>query len=206
MKQSRYELCGLASREVDELTSKLNPVLPRLKVLGDGPGPRLKLAKAWFDREEYDKAKFDAEAALRVNSNLFLAHFLLAEIAMRQANETEAISRYRIALALNPRFAAGHHRLGDFFAQHGKPHEALAAYTTALAIDGKSALVRAKLGALNFELRDFRRAAKEYQKAAQIDPKFGERGHTVGDFHGLLKSLVRRSGPVPASNPAPRSL
>ena len=177
--------------------------MPRLKPLGDGAPAHLGYARMLFDHGRDDEALQAVNRALDLDPRLHLGYFLRAEIQGRDSRPDLAERDYLTCMELSPRFADGPVRLGDLLATHDRYEEALAAYEKAIGLTPEVAPLGIKIASAWFGLGVYARAVKAYKEAIQLDPGLGRGGHTVGDYHALLRTIARCHARRPAATTGP---
>jgi len=74
------------------------------------------------------------EAALRINPNLIVTHYNLANALLQQNRYSGACEQYEDALKLKPNFAEGYLNLGVTLAKMGRLRDAIDQFEAALRI------------------------------------------------------------------------
>src|SRR5262245_36155282 len=166
-------------------------LMPRLKALGAGGAAHLSYARALFGHGRDEEALEAVNHALSLDERLHLGYFLRAEIGARDSAPDKAEADYLKCLELSPRFADAAVRLGDLRSFNGRYEEALEAYERAMGLTPEGATLGVRAASAWFGLGVYPRATKAFKKAAEIDPGLVRGGHTVGDYHSLLRTIAR---------------
>jgi len=159
--------------------------------MGGGAVAHLNYAKALFDHGRSAEALEAVNQSIRLDPKLHLAFFLRAEIAARSSDPAGAEPDYLACLRLSPRFPDAAVRLGDLYCWLERHHDALEAYARALRLGSENAVTHLKIGSARFAIGDYRGANTAYRRALQFDPGLARGGHTVGDYHTLMRTLTR---------------
>jgi multidrug resistance efflux pump len=159
--------------------------------MGGGAAAHLDYAKTLFDRGCTTEALTEVNESIRLDPKLHLAFFLRAEIAARSSNPAGAEADYLTCLRLSPRYPDAAVRLGDLYCWLDRHRDALDAYARALRLGAENAATHLKIGSARFAVGDYRGANESYRRATHLDPKLAGGGHTVSDYHTLMRTLVR---------------
>jgi len=129
----------------------------------------------------------------------FQAHELNAELLEENGKLAEAVTEYRMALALNPHLPGIHIKVGLLLlAGESKTTtfaEARREFEQELKVNPGSAPAYYELGELALKSRDFTGAAQSFERAAALDPGF------AAAFAGLGKCSLLAGHPLDAVKP-----
>ncbi len=81
-----------------------------------------------FNKGDYDAALASFKEAIRLNPDLFLAHFNLGVTYGKKGQWDASIDSFKEAVRLEPDVASGHFALGEAYAKKGDRGKALAEY------------------------------------------------------------------------------
>ncbi len=94
---------------------------------------RNRLAVAYYQNQEYDKAVEEFTAVVEQNENIYEAYFYLATIFDEiKGDQDQASYYYQQAIKYNPNYVKAYIALGDLYLQQGNGYKAMAQYMTAL--------------------------------------------------------------------------
>lgn len=91
-------------------------------------------------QSDYKMAKKQFEEAIKIHSNILIAHIALAKLHMQEKNPEEAITQYKIILEKDPNYLVGYMTLGTLYEQRGEENQAEVYYRKALKIKPDYAL------------------------------------------------------------------
>jgi len=124
--------------------------------------------------EVMPKAKAAAQKALELDANLTEARVSLAYVIHRYDRDYLSAERgFRRAIELNPSYATTHHWYALLLAMLGRHAEAMAEIEKARALDPLSLIINTNVGWLSYYARAYGRAIEQYQKALEMDLRFG---------------------------------
>ena len=81
-----------------------------------------------FNKGDYDAALASFKEAIRLNPDLFLAHFNLGVTYGKKGQLDASTASFKEAIRLEPDVASGHFALGEAYAKKGDRGKALAEY------------------------------------------------------------------------------
>ena len=135
----------------------------------------VRLARSGSAPANWEPARSAAEAALRENPGLALAHLALGNVAFwHDWNWPSAQREFREALRINPSNPDAHHDLAWLQTALRLRGDAGASLETAIAIDPLSARTRMDSAWLFLQLGKFERAAVEARRALELNPGLNE--------------------------------
>ncbi len=128
-----------------------------------------------------------ADQALKLDSNLPLAHFTLGEVYLFKSDLEHATTEFEEERRINPSYAPTYDRLGDVYTRADKLQEAQEALTKALSLDLSSTGPFIQMGKVLLHRGDPTTATMYLRHAEKMDP---------GNFvtHTLLAEAYRKSG------------
>ncbi|MHC4455482.1 MAG: tetratricopeptide repeat protein [Planctomycetota bacterium] len=147
---------------------------------------RLLLGELYSERQ-HQKAIKEFEIALKLNPQLEIAHYRLAQIFVEQGNEDRAIIEIEAALRLNPTVSRSHLLLGDLYFVRKDYSSALAQYQEASEINPQLAETYQRTGQAHFKLGHYHQAILAFRIALKINPKLAEAHCQLGDIFFKLK-------------------
>ena len=121
-----------------------------------------------------------------------------------QNRPDDAITQYRLALALKPDYAECHFNLGNLFNQQGRFDEAIGEYQLALAIEPRYVAARLNLGNALSALGRAADALAQYRQAVEINPDGAEARYDLAvelARQGRVDEAVAQYRKVIAINP-----
>jgi eukaryotic-like serine/threonine-protein kinase len=123
--------------------------------------------------EAFPKAINEAEAALRLDSNLAEAHAALAYATFRgKWDWPEAEREFREAIRLNPNYASAHQWYANYLAAQRRFDEAEAETRRTQELDRTSLIISSHFGLIYFFAGRFDDAIAACRKTVELDPKF----------------------------------
>ena len=126
-----YEAMSLQSRLklLEGKPDEAVPVLDRMvKLYPQSPHAHLGLAQAYLDLNDLDKAEFNLNRALDINSNYVEASFLLGEIQIKNHNPAPVVAAMKRIIARQPQLTQAQLMLADADRLQGNVEDALAIY------------------------------------------------------------------------------
>ncbi|HBE89898.1 MAG TPA: hypothetical protein DDW41_01685 [Candidatus Andersenbacteria bacterium] len=132
--------------------------------------PHNNLAKAYLDRQMFDRAEELYKRELEIDPNSVSGHNNLGSIYGVQGKYEEAIKEIQQALAKNPNHDAAYNNLGNVLMLQGKLVEAEEAYEKSIALNTKDAGVYRNLGDVLVKQGKFEEAVSAYQRAVKMVP------------------------------------
>ena len=122
-------------------------------------------------RQGFDPvAENEARTALRLASQLPLAHFMLGELCVYKADYACALAEYDAELAINPGYAPALSHLGEVYWRLNRYEESEEALQRAIWLDSTSAEPYVILGKVYFKKRQWLSAEHTLQHAIADDP------------------------------------
>lgn len=177
------------------------------------------LALAYYYERLYEEAIFELRRAIKLNPantnarfnlktiRMRLEHFNAAKAYSRSGDSAQAISEYRIAIALDPRFIEARHRLGAELHAAGQNAEALRELRRAESIslsyrkaheiwftEGKTLV---SLGRDNEAIRSFSRAVEAKPGFAAAHNEIGKIRLRTGDASAAVNAFIKAIGIEP---------
>jgi tetratricopeptide (TPR) repeat protein len=135
------------------------------------------------------------EHALRVTTNNYMAHAMLAYALADLGRVNDALRHYREALRIKPDFADARNNLGIALAGTGRFEEAAAEFRTAIRIGPVRADMHYNLGFALAELGRFDEAIAEYLSVLRLEPDSGKAHTKIGDafqLQGRIEDAISR--------------
>ena len=140
------------------------------------------------------------EAMFKLDPQSWHVHQVLAEAAVEQANDAEAIEQYRQAIALAPPQSGLYEALGSAYWRSGKFPEAQQTYEQAVKIDPDDVVALYKLGCLRVDRSDPAGGKALLSRVQVADPsltmttyylgraetQLGNNDAAVADFHRTI--------------------
>lgn len=122
-------------------------------------------------RQGFDPvAENEARTALKLASQLPLAHFMLGELCVYKADYACALAEYDAELAINPGYAPALSHLGEVYWRLNRYDESEEALQRAIWLDSTSAEPYVTLGKVYFKKREWLSAEHTLQHAIANDP------------------------------------
>jgi len=129
---------------------------------------RYKLGNAYFEAGKIDPAQKELESALKLNSRLFRAHWLMGRIQQKKERFKEAATSFTEAARLNPRFGRPFVDLGKLYYQWDYLQEAASVLGQGAqyARDAEDLTnIYYYLGMAHDGMKQYKQAAEAYVKA-----------------------------------------
>lgn len=133
------------------------------------------------------QAAEEAGKALQVDPGLPLAHLLLGEVALQDANIDEALQQFQAEQKVNPSDARVYERMGDAYLRIDKLDEAQSSLTRALSLDMSSTGPFILMGRVLLRRQDPATAILYLRHAENMDP-----GNYI--IHAFLAQAYRMVG------------
>ncbi|MBF0327756.1 MAG: tetratricopeptide repeat protein [Nitrospirae bacterium] len=92
------------------------------------------LGTAYYQREIYDRALLNFDAALKMNPNFYMAYNNRGLLLARTGNLINAVADFERALKLNPLFVAAYYNRAFVYSQLGNNDMSIADYTNAISL------------------------------------------------------------------------
>ncbi len=108
--------------------------------------------------------------ALEVKPTFVRAKNNLGVALRRRGRMAEAIAQYKEAIAIDPKFADAHANLAAAYYIQGRVNEAVAELEIAARESGSNGYFHHHLGIVQFELKRYQDAIKDFRKALSIEP------------------------------------
>lgn len=155
-------------------------------------------------RLEAERASTAADArsaltrSLELKSDYAQAHFLFAQLAIREEKLEEAITKTEDALRLAPADVGVAFQLGVLYYQAGRLDEAKAAFERALLFNEQYSNARYFLGLIWDRKGDKDAARSQFQKIAELNPDNEEVGRIIANLEAGKSALEGIAPPLPA--------
>lgn len=169
------------------VTGGFNVLAQFVKAYPDSAEGHLNLARFYVSQIAMDRAGEELDQALKLDSGLGEAWFLLAVARDHNSDQAAALNAIRKAVTLRPESAPDHALLGDLLRGANDPNGARTALEKAVQLNPKQASYHRSLGTLLLGLQDAARAEKEARAGIQCDPE-------EADSHVLLAQALQLSG------------
>jgi tetratricopeptide (TPR) repeat protein len=150
-------------------------------------------ARLFLRREFAAEAAIQARKALEINPALPLAHQLLAEVALAQADVAGAIQELEAERKINPLNGLLYDRLGDAYLRNGQYEEAQQALNRAVLLEPNSTAPYMLLGQTFLKLSQPIQALHYLDHAAKMDP-------SNYITHNLLGQAYKATGQMAEAN------
>lgn len=161
----------------------------RLKPLGDGSRARLRMARFLFEVGREEEAIAEAEAVLEADPENYPTRFFLGEIWAARGETWRAMLELGRVLRANPRHIETLRRIGDLHFNLDAFEAAADFYRRVIELEPSDVAAWLKLGAIAFATGRHADSVLAYQKAVRLDGRLISKGHSIGDFHSLLRTL-----------------
>ena len=161
----------------------------RLKPLGSGPAAHLRRARFLFESGRHDAAIEVAEEILAADPENYPARFFLGQMTAARGDTWRALLELGRVIRAHPRHVEALRAVGDLHFSLDAFEAAAGFYRRAIAIDRNDVASWLKLGAIAFASGRHADAVLAYQRAVRIDARLADGGHTIGDFHSLVRTL-----------------
>ena len=124
---------------------------------------------AWIKMQEFDKAIFDLNQAIKINSGNPKLYYNRGLAYVGLKNYQQAISDWSQAILLNPQYAPAYQNRGQTYAILQKSDRAIEDFEQALKINPNYTLVYRNRALLYYSLRKYKQAIADYQKSIQLE-------------------------------------
>ena len=130
------------------------------------------LGKAYLDKGEYDKARFEFEKVIELDPTLLGAYDNLAKIHIDHLKQYGKAREYLLeAIKRNPDYPSPYLNLGVINLHLRELPEAITNFNKALELDPENHLGHFNLAAAYFNLRDYEKAVSTLKKGISIWPR-----------------------------------
>lgn len=162
----------------------------RLTPLGNGSAARLLAARGLFEAGRRAEAVAAVEAILRDDPDYYQARYYLGEIFASRGEIWRAMLEFGRVLRTHPRHRETLRRIGDLHFMLDAFDAAADCYRRAIELEPRDVAAWLRLGALAFAIGRDAEAVLAYQHAVELDQRLAAGGHSVGDYHSLLRTLA----------------
>lgn len=128
--------------------------------------------------------------ALQVKPTFLRAKNNLGVALRRRGRITEAIAQYKEAIAIDPKFADARANLAAAYYMQGRVSEAVAELEVA-SRDSSNGYFHHHLGIVQFELKRYQEAIKEFRKALSMEPGLAMARYYLGESYKQLGDTRR---------------
>ena len=177
-------ICYLMTQQPDKARKSLSQMF---SVPEESAMAYLALAKLMVRQGMIEAATPQIDTALRLDSRLLMAHFLLGEIYLYQSAPQKAVSEFKKEMALNPTLWLVYWRLGDAYERVGNYDEAEKMLKEAVWLNDGSSAALALLGRIAVKKNDPALGAGFLERAVALDPQ-------NADAHEMLANAYRALG------------
>jgi tetratricopeptide (TPR) repeat protein len=144
--------------------------LGRLVEIGENsPEFHLLMGKAHLNREEYDEAARELEAAAKADPKLPFVHFNLGLAYLHKQEFEQARAEFQKDIAIEPDVAFAYEQLGGVEATLGNEDEAARNYRQALKLNGQSVSAHLGLAKIEEHRQHFATALAELDQIIRLD-------------------------------------
>jgi tetratricopeptide (TPR) repeat protein len=161
------------------------------------PQTRLLIGRTWRDAGQYDRARAELRAALKMSPRLRYAHYYLGMVAARQGERAtlgEAIDEFRAELALAPDDPLASLELGVALAESQRWEEALPPLLAAASAGPPHARILYYLGRSQLALGRAAEAAASLSRALELARAQGANAPALRAIHTQLGQALRAEG------------
>lgn len=166
--------------------------------------PGSALARAYYaeiiideDLEAYDRAREQAEQAVRLDPNLLEAQRAMGYVWERTGNYALAFEAYSNALRINPNLAMLHVSIGNMHFVQGNVQEAIRSYTTATTLAPEDVVPNQLIARAYAQVGEFGKASQFAQAAVDLQPAnarlhgdLGRMYYKNGEYEQAIASLA----------------
>jgi tetratricopeptide (TPR) repeat protein len=146
---------------------------------------------AQFNLEEYDGARREYEAAIRLNPKLYRAHVGLADVQLQEEDWGNAVKEYNTAVKLQPTAYAFNKR-GYCFTQLKEFGKAIQDFTAALGLDPSDFGSHVARAFAYTQLEAWDKAIADYTRALELAPK--DKGDVLGAIYRYRAQAHHQAG------------
>jgi tetratricopeptide (TPR) repeat protein len=139
-------------------------------------------------RQQFEEtAETELAQALKLDSKIPQAHFLLGEIAVYRADLERGVSLFQQEIAVNPAFDQPYYRLGETYTRQLKWDEAISPLQKAIWLNPYFSGPYIVLGKVYLKKADLGNAENMLRRAVQMDPN-------NSSAHHLLAQTLQQAG------------
>lgn len=146
----------------------------------------LAVAKLLVRQKMVESAVPQLETALRLDSRILMAHFLLGEIDLYQSKPQAAVAEFQKELVINPTLWLVFWRLGDAYARLGNYDKAENYLKEAIWLNDGSAAALILLGDIALQKKDPALAAGFLERGLALDPENAAAHDTLANAYKAL--------------------
>lgn len=121
-----------------------------------------------------------------INSEDYLAYFILGETYEQQIRYSQAIEAYKQAIRINPDFADAHYNLGCAYSELGRHSEAIEAYKQVIRLNPNCIEAHQNLGVSYSQLRLYNEAMEAFKQVIRINPDYARAHYGLGLIYLIL--------------------
>jgi len=146
----------------------------------------LAVAKLLVRQKMVESAVPQLETALRLDSRILMAHFLLGEIDLYESKPQAAVAEFQKELTMNPTLWLVFWRLGDAYARLGNYDKAENYLKEAIWLNDGSAAALVLLGEIALKKKDPALAAGFLERGLALDPQNAAAHDTLANAYQVL--------------------
>lgn len=128
-----------------------------------------------FDKGDYDAALASFKEAIRLNPDLFLAHFNLGVTYAKKGQLDASTASFKEAIRLKPDHARAHFTLGLLYGKKGQWDASIDSLKEVIRLEPDIASVHFALGSVYIEKGDRKGALAEYEWLKTRSPALAEK-------------------------------
>jgi len=155
----------------------------------DSAAAHLTTARMLMHHDMDAEAAKQARLALKLDSRIPEAHFILGEVAIQHADLDDAIAELNQEIAINPNYAMAHYRLGDAYSRREDWDHAMAPLERSVWLNPNYSAPFILLGKGYLKRKEFANADGVLRHALVLDPQ-------NSSAHYLLGQTLMQEGKV----------
>ena len=151
------------------------------------------LAESEFDANMFDDARHNLEDALKHDSSLYQAHYVLGNVLMKQGELDAAASEYRLAIGLAPQQPRTYYQLALVLRAKQQDAEEESLLQKATEIDSHFALAHAEMGRILLNQNRLPEAVTQLNLAISDNPTLEQPYNLLARAYDRLGDTVKAS-------------
>jgi len=148
------------------------------------------LGYVYYNLNEFDKAQYYLEQALRLSPSSFKAHINLGLVYAKQKRYEKATEQFLIASKLRPNDANAFINLANIAIDRGEPDKAISLLGNAIRLDSDSPIAHANIAFVYFNQDELQKAKEHFKKAIELYPNYITPIYRLGLLEMKLKNYA----------------
>jgi len=152
------------------------------------------LAKAFYNKGDYDAAIRQSDAAIRLDPNMALAYYYRGASYQQKSEYYKALVDYNRALHFDPQSTDALRGRADVYYFTHQNRLAIEDYTAFIAAIPKSSIAYLRRAGCHFDLKEYQQSVADYEKAIGLDPNLLEAYNGLAWMMATSPSAEIRNG------------